>query len=142
MLKQKLFLEQFILIIIIAVLHFFALQFYLYWTFEWFDILLHFLGGLWVGLVALWFFFFSGFVYKDVSLVRKTRIFLITIASVLTVGVLWEVWEVWANLVFIDEQGYFLDTALDLVMDTLGAVIAFIYAKKLIRQPAKKNNYE
>lgn len=133
MLKQKLFLEQFILLIIIAVLHFLALQFYLYWTFWWLDILMHFLGGLWVGLTALWFFFFSGYVYKNVNLVRNTKIFLITIASVIVVGVLWEVWELWAELVFVNETGYFLDTSLDMVMDTLGGIVAFIYAKKYLK---------
>ena len=133
MLKQKLFLEQFILIIIIAVLHFLALQFYLYWTFWWLDILMHFLGGLWVGLTALWFFFFSGYMHKNVNLVRSTKIFLITIASVIVVGVLWEVWELWADLVFINEAGYFLDTSLDMVMDTLGGIVAFIYAKKHLK---------
>ncbi len=133
MLKQKLFLEQFILIIIIAVLHFLALQFYLYWTFWWLDILMHFLGGLWVGLTALWFFFFSGYMHKNVNLVRSTKIFLITIASVIVVGVLWEVWELWADLVFVNEAGYFLDTSLDMVMDTLGGIVAFIYAKKHLK---------
>ena len=133
MLKQKLFIEQFIILIIIAILHHLALQFYLYWTLEWFDILMHFLGGMWVALIIMWFFFFSGFVYKNVTSVRKIKIFLIAIASVLVVGVLWEVWEVWADLVFMDETGYFLDTSLDLVMDTLGGITAFIYAKKYLK---------
>ena len=130
MLKQKLFIEQFILIAVIAVLHFLALKFYLYWTFEWFDILMHFLGGLWVALVATWFFFFSGFLYKDIKPIKKVKIFSIAIISVIIVGVLWEVWELEADLVFIDEAGYFFDTSLDLVMDTLGGVVAFIYTKQ------------
>lgn len=139
MLKQKLFIQQFMLVAIIAILHFLALQFYLYWTFWWFDIVTHFLGGLWVGLIILWFFFSSGYVYKNLSLVRSTKIFLITIASVIIIGVLWEVWEVLAELVFINEAGYLLDTSLDIIMDILGGITAFIYAKKLIRQPAEKN---
>ena len=94
---------------------------------------MHFLGGLWVGLTALWFFFFSGYMHKNVNLVRSTKIFLITIASVIVVGVLWEVWELWADLVFVNEAGYFLDTSLDMVMDTLGGIVAFIYAKKHLK---------
>jgi hypothetical protein len=137
MLKQKLFIEQFVLVAIIAVLHYLALQFFLYWSVWWFDIPMHFLGGLWVALFASWFFFFSGFVYRNVELLGKTKIFLITIASVIVVGVLWEVWEVWADLVSMDDIGYFFDTALDLIMDTLGGIVAFIYAKKYL-----KNNHE
>lgn len=136
MLKQKLFIQQFILIAIIAILHFLALRFYFYWTFWWSDIIMHFLGGLWVGLIVLWFFFFSGFVYKNINLVRQSKIFLITITSVIIVGVLWEVWEVWevwARLVFINEAGYFLDTSLDIVMGILGGIVAFIYAKKYLK---------
>ncbi|MBL7045352.1 MAG: hypothetical protein ISR98_02020 [Parcubacteria group bacterium] len=133
MLKQKLFKEQFILVAIIALLDFIAINFYLYWTFWWFDIVMHFLGGLWVGLIVLWFFFFSGYVYKDIDLVKRSKIFLITIASVLFVGLVWEVWEVWAKLVFINEASYFVDTPLDLIMDTLGGITAFVYAKKYLK---------
>jgi hypothetical protein len=136
MLKQKLFTEQFVLVTIIAILHFLALQFYLYWIFWWFDIVTHFLGGLWVGLVVLWFFlsadrhgFFSRFVYKNVNIIKQSKIFLITIISVIIVGILWEIWELLAKLVFVTDYGYFLDTSLDIVMDTLGGITAFIYAK-------------
>ncbi|MEK7589672.1 MAG: hypothetical protein AAB475_00240 [Patescibacteria group bacterium] len=133
MLKQKLFVEQFILLAVVALLDFIALKFYLYWIFWWFDIPVHFLGGLWVGLIVMWFFFFSGFIYKDVNLMKKTKIFFIIILSVIIIGVLWEVFEVGAGLISTDEYGYFLDTPLDIIMDIFGGIVAFIYAKKYFR---------
>ena len=39
----------------IALLHICGVFFYLYWHFWWYDIVLHFLGGLWVALMALYF---------------------------------------------------------------------------------------
>ena len=142
MLKQKLFVEQFILVAIIALLHFFALKFYLYWSIWWFDIVVHFLGGVWVGLIIMWFFFFSGFIYKNVNLVKNSKIFFITIVSVIVVGVLWEIWEVWADLISIDDIGYFLDTPLDIVMDTLGGTTAFVYAKISGKGLSSRNEVE
>jgi len=52
---MRLVLYIFVLGIIIAFLHQSAVALYWYWSVPWFDIVMHFLGGLWVGTCALWF---------------------------------------------------------------------------------------
>lgn len=136
MLKQKLFIEQFVLIAVIAILHYLALKFYFYWTLEWFDILMHFLGGLWVVLFFVWFLFFSKIIKIDIKRYQNRKIFFVSILAVLIVGLLWEVFEICASFVSVQEYGYAFDTSLDLVMDLIGGAIAFLYIKQ------KYLNYE
>ena len=126
MLKQPLFITSFVLIIIIGLVHGIATEFYLYWTFPWLDMPMHFLGGLWVGLSAIWYIYFSGYTKMDTKLTRKARIFSISLATVIVVGVLWEVFEIYSGVLLI-EKNYGLDTSVDLLMDTIGGVTAFIY---------------
>lgn len=128
MFKQPLFIEQFILIIIIGIFHHIALQFYLYWVFSWFDMLMHFLGGLWVGLVGIWFVYFSGIMNMNIKSARQMRIFSISIITVVIIGVLWEIFEVYSGVLSIEEN-YWFDTSLDILMDTSGASVAFLYIR-------------
>lgn len=136
MLRQKLFIEQFILIAVIAILHHLAFKFYFYWTVEWFDTFMHFLGGFWVVLFFIWFVFFSKFIKIDIKQYQNRKIFFMSILVVLVVGLLWEVFEVFASLVSVQERGYAFDTSLDLVMDLIGGAMAFLYIKR------KYLNYE
>lgn len=129
MIKQPLFIEQFILIIIIGIFHHIALQFYLYWVFPWFDMLMHFLGGLWVGLVGIWYVYFSGIIKNiNIKSARQMRIFSISIITVVIIGVLWEIFEVYSGVLSIEEN-YWFDTSLDILMDTSGASAAFLYIR-------------
>ncbi len=116
----------FILIVIIAFLNYIALENFLYWRFWWFDILMHFLGGFWVSLTALWLFYFSSFVKNY----RKNLIdiFIISLTSVLVVGIGWEVFEFVIETSF--SNNYVADTILDLIMDVVGSlVITFLLLK-------------
>lgn len=127
MLKQPLFIINFILILIIGILHISAMEFYLYWTFPWFDIPMHFLGGLWVGVTSIWFFFFSGHAGKFTSQLTTRNIFTVSIASVIVIGILWEIFEIYAGVPMLTAD-YPLDTSVDLLVDILGAIAASIYA--------------
>ena len=88
--------------------------------------MMHFLGGVFVGLSMLWFFFESGYV----SLERCIRnVILISVTSIVFVGVSWEVFEVLAGMPI--EDNFVLDTAIDLIMDMLGAFIAGVIFIKM-----------
>lgn len=113
----------FITILIMGILHFVAGAFYLYWTLDWFDYLMHFLGGLGGGLVVAWF-------VSDKN-ISTTQTFLIVFCSVMFVGVAWEVFEK-VNDIAQSTEGYVLDTIHDLLMDGIGSLTAgFVGIKKI-----------
>lgn len=129
---QKTFLTELVLIaIVVAVLHQMALSFSLYWTLDWYDIMMHFLGGVWVGFGTLFIFFTSGLVKITQRIKEPLLILLILILAVLVVGLTWELWELFTGLSnIIEDLG---DTILDLIMDVIGGVAAFYYAKDKIK---------
>lgn len=120
-----------VFLLVIGILHFLGVL-WLYDNAEWIDIPLHFLGGAWVAFIAaLWFFAKNR---KQVNL--KHAIFIVV--TVIVVGILWELSEVSLDYRMFGgkfTQPYFSgtpgDTALDLIMDIIGAVfIVFIFWKK------------
>lgn len=105
---------------VLAVVHVFAIQFFLYWTYLWFDIPMHALGGM---VVALGFLtFFSGYT-------RETFLtgLLMTLGVVLAVGTLWEIFEFVSDSTG-PEAGYVGDTVLDFLMDIVGGCIGYVIA--------------
>lgn len=120
--KHPLFMLWFMLLALIAILHASAIEFYLYWTYSWFDTMMHFLGGLFVGLASLWLFFVSGYIHVE----RHIRnVALLASCSIILIGVSWEVFEVLAGIPI--EDNYVLDTATDLTMDALGTIFATVF---------------
>lgn len=134
MYRHPLFIVWFSLLVGIALLHSAALEFFFYWTYSWFDILMHFLGGLFIGLSALWFFFESGYVTAK----KHTRaVFIIAGSATLLIGVSWEIFEVVAGVPI--EDNYALDTAIDLFMDMLGSLVAaYAYARMYLNTRGSK----
>ncbi|MCB9805689.1 hypothetical protein H6775_00850 [Candidatus Nomurabacteria bacterium] len=131
--QKPLFKEVFLTLILVAILHKIALVLFLYWTVDWFDILMHGLGGLSLGFLFLFIFYTSGFSNLDQS--HFFYVFFITIGSVLIVGLIWELWEVFVGLTDVLKDQ--LDTISDIVMDMVGATLSFLYFKLKI---LKSNN--
>jgi len=123
--KKPLLAESLVISGAILILHLLALNLFLYWTVEWFDILMHFLGGLFIGIFSSYVLFGSG-LFKIKS--HAVILFIVVMASVLVVGLTWELWELFAGLSSVLRDQF--DTVLDLVMDTLGGLVAFYYVKK------------
>jgi|SRR3989344_2445693 len=123
MLKTPLFIWIFITIAIVAALHFSALQFYLYWRFWWFDILTHFLGGLWVAMSFLWLFFQFGFV----NIIKNNKSYNLAVAFLasLFVGVMWEAFEYYFGIAVTDASNYVTDTTMDISFDLVGGFAAY-----------------
>jgi len=99
-----------------------AVRFDLYWVWGWFDIVMHVAGGFWFGFVVVWFFFFSDYV----NIPPRSSIasfLLIALASGFMVGLGWEVFEYVTGQTLVQE-GYLTDTIVDLIMDSIGALIA------------------
>lgn len=117
---RTLFLTQLFLLLLIAVLHLSALALSLYWLYPWFDVLLHFLGGVWVFLALVWLAERFRVPY---------RVFLVFL-GVLFVGVGWEVFELLAGIP--REANFVLDTSIDLLMDSLGGITGVLLTRYLL----------
>jgi len=107
-------------------LHYLALDRAYYWTISWYDIMMHFLGGVWVALFALWIFS-----SRKISFLPTHISFLQIVSLVICVGIVWELYEIMFGLTFVSDPEYWGDTILDLVMDTIGGIcVAFSIRNK------------
>jgi hypothetical protein len=123
---KKEFTVIFILAFLIAVLHFIATEFYIYWHYWWFDILMHFLGGLLISLIFLWIAYLSGYVGRTQR--KKSHTFILALGSSLIIGLGWELFEYMTGLTFVlSFEDYRLDTLLDLCMDIAGGLAGYLY---------------
>ena len=84
------------------------------------DIPMHFLGGLFVGLLVLWILQ----QFSNQSFTKK-QTFLAVLVGILIVSIGWEIFEYTVGVFALEE--FFPDTLYDLVMGTLGAVTAYVY---------------
>jgi uncharacterized membrane protein YjjP (DUF1212 family) len=120
--------EVFFISLLLFFLHYSALKFYLYWSIEWFDILMHFLGGFVVLLFVM--SIFNRVNLFDFSNQNKITQFFIVVSITLIIGLIWELWEIFIG--FTDQLTDAPDTILDVIMDLVGAITAFIYTKRKI----------
>lgn len=135
MYTHPLFISWTLLLVTIATLHILALKFSLYWMYPWFDIMIHFLGGLFVALSVLWFLFESKYIRLNKS-VRNT--IFVAGSSIILVGVGWEIFEIFAGIPI--EEDFILDTTIDLTMGVLGAIVAgFIFIKIYLTRNGKEH---
>ena len=109
--------------LLVAVLHITALRYLLYFYFYWFDIPVHFLGGVFIALATAWVVLRLGY-----------RISIpLCILTALYVGILWEVFEYTFNIPQTYWISYPFDTVKDIVMDTVGGAIGGLLANFLVR---------
>jgi len=116
-----------VLVYLIFILDIVANQYFLYWRFWWFDIVMHFLGGFWIALLSYYLFFLSNYFTK---ISKKVSVFAVSLTIVLVIGILWEAFE-YIMKVSIQQSNYILDTSLDLLMDTSGWLVAYIFLLKV-----------
>lgn len=109
---------------VLAVIHYLAIELYLYWIYPWFDMITHSLGGV---VVALGYMSVRDF-FPSVGLVWQK--FIPTMLFVLAVAFAWELFEIWAGIP-LDEPDYLLDTITDLVLGLSGGVVGYLVAKQL-----------
>jgi hypothetical protein len=116
-----------ILFVVIAAtwagLHNLALILELYWRFWWFDIPMHFVGGV---VVALGLLVLSD-LRVPLPLYRPTVV--VTTAFVLFVALAWEVFEVWAGIPI--ESDYWFDTSLDVLLGLGGGLVGYVLGQRL-----------
>ena len=123
MLRDKLFIALFFLIVLIALLHISAIELSLYRLLWWFDVLVHFLAGLWVGGFSLWIYFRSGYIKKPVQTIA--RAFIVVASAIAVISIVWEFYEIAIGIPI--GENYVQDTTVDLIMGALGAFMGFVY---------------
>ena len=121
--KKKILVRITSLILFICVLNFMAMRFYWYTSMWWFDMPMHFLGGLWVGLVFLWLL-----KPKEFNFLTILKI----IFGVLIIGLSWEIFEILVNHLAAQDPFNTLDTLSDLSFDLMGASFSILYFTKRI----------
>ena len=106
-----------------AVVHFIALELYLYWHYVWFDLPMHIIGGA-ASILGVY-----SFAELRVPLFAHLKAALPLFVFLIFVMVAWEVFEVWAGIPMLDN--YRLDTTIDILMGFVGGIIGYVVAKRL-----------
>lgn len=114
--------------LLLGLMQFLSFTFYLSWSYWWFDILMHFMGGVTGGLAAYWVLFHSGIIFQD-PIPSKRKAVLAVLVSVMIAGVGWEIMEELYGITDSNE-GHVFDVVNDLIMDALGAVSAALICRK------------
>jgi hypothetical protein len=128
-----------ITLVAVAVFHNFGAYLRLYFVFPWYDIPMHFLGGLWVGLTSVWALevFFGECRYSFV------RSLMWVLSAVLCFAVIWEMFEFFGginNAQTVTAMGltFWADSTKDICMGLLGGIVAFvpyhIRTRRLVRR--------
>lgn len=103
-----------------------AMNYDLFGIVWWFDMPMHFLGGIFLGFLVLFLILFRNFFYKkEMSL---ATLFLRCVVGVLFFSVGWEIFEKGIDTFITFKSFNLLDTASDIFFDLAGGISAFLYA--------------
>ena len=84
----------------------------------------HFLAGVCVGMVAILFWYYRLGLTLDVW-----KMVQMSILSVFIIGILWEIYELYFDITsFSDGMFYVTDTISDIIMDISGGFLGSLYA--------------
>lgn len=109
-------------LVLVAVLHLLAIEHDWYFYFWWFDIMMHFLGGLWVGLITSAYLISP----KNVLFPRSRSfgsLYMPIFIIALIIGVGWELFELLGGIMHLSDRGYLFDSVKDLLNDSLGGLV-------------------
>jgi hypothetical protein len=117
-----------LLLFIVLSAHLIALEFSLYFKFLWFDIPMHFVGGVFVG--ALFVYLFSKFYkceYKN-SFYEKVILYAMIMGFSALIGVFWEFYEfIISKTLSVVLQPSVFDTMKDLFFDVFGGLVVSLF---------------
>jgi hypothetical protein len=130
MFKQKIFIYSFIVLILVAIFNYLGTNYYFYITYDWYDIPMHILGGLWVSLFTI---FLYTLYYKN-TLIKENRkrILSIVCIALLFMTISWEMFEIISKITLPSDGAlYWIDTIKDITDGYIGGMIGyFFYIKK------------
>jgi hypothetical protein len=104
------------LVVMIGVVNGLAEAHHWYWVYRWFDMPMHFAGGVWLAGMALWWHFYR----NNIATQSFVAALIPSLIAALGVGLAWEVYEASISLVTVGHINDMRDTLSDLLFDILG----------------------
>ena len=115
----RLLLAQLLLLVPLSITTWFAVEYFLYWRIWWLDIPMHFLGGFWVGLAAIYLL--------SKYEISKYKCFFAVMFIVFIIGLSWEVFEFTLDTLITFKKQNSLDSSSDMFFDLAGGVVSYLY---------------
>ncbi len=117
-----------------------AMKYSWYIIIPWFDMPMHYLGGIWAGMLSL--FFIITYVLPRYPTCSNTQRVLLVIGCVLAIGIGWEVFEFILGKVTYIDFGDVADTISDLALDTIGGITALAVFHGLLFHSSERPKQE
>lgn len=105
-----------------------AFSYYLYWKYAWFDILMHLIGGLAVGLLSGWAYLELKVVTDDSAELNWRQFLGFNLSFALIIGAVWELFELVADRIVVFN---WFDSSKDMLFGLIGSVAAGLLAGKI-----------
>ena len=125
--KKRFVVSLSLLVFFIFILNTLAQKFYWYYSIWYFDMIMHFLGGLWLGLVFVWLFLVKKAVSQNISSLVDLKLITKILLGVLIIGVFWEIFEFIFNNILAGTSFDSLDTISDIFCDLTGGAFVIFY---------------
>ncbi len=122
--NKKLAISSITILIFVFIFHYLGLNDLLYIKIPKLDIYIHLFAGIGIGLAVL-------FVWESYFHSFPRHLFITLLSLTLLGGILWELFEAYYDIagwpLWTDK--YYFDTAKDLFMDTIGAIVTWLIIK-------------
>lgn len=133
--RARTYLPAFIVLVLVGALHMVGIYYKLYFFIPRFDVLLHFLGGLWVGLTALWLYDELGARGGISTQHSFFRPLIWVVSASLCAAVCWELFELTNNITnqYMSTSAglsYAEDSLKDICLGVIGGLVGFLFHKK------------
>jgi hypothetical protein len=126
--KRKLIKEALILVLIIGGINFIASYFHWYWSIWWFDMPVHFMGGVFVGMLTIYLF------YRKIGILttkgQSLKALFVILAGTFVFGFMWEIFEFFVQGSTNGNLANIVDSVSDICFDLAGGIFAsLMYAQ-------------
>ena len=133
MLRQQILKKLAVSFVVLAIFNEIAVFIHWYSIIWWFDMPMHFLGGMAV-------FYLSAVLWLPARKFVSDRRFLFEgIITALLIGVLWEALELYLFLTYGDPNFILLDSISDLFFDLAGAFLGAYFLAQILNQKSESN---
>lgn len=109
-------------VVFVSIVNFLAIKGLWYYLFWYFDMPMHFLGGVVVMYLLVYLF------YNRISIQKSSNLFYL-LAGVLIVGLGWEVFEYFLLNLYAGQPFNIIDSTSDIFFDLAGGILGLLYIR-------------